>query len=276
MTAYLTLLGAAVELEPGEHLLNDGLSPRKLVQRLARLRGRDAARVTIPEGFQHVQIAERLQQLEICSAAEFRRAVQSADAEGFLFPATYELHVDSNPDKLVAMLVRETQKRLDRLRRQYPGAFERLQREQGWGEREIVTLASIVEKEAAEPEERPTIASVFFNRLLDPTFSPRQMLQSDPTAAYGCVVAPERVPTCATFDGRVTPEMLRDSANAYNTYRRPGLPPGPIANPGESAIAAVLSPAKTPYLFFVAKGGGRHVFSRTFDEHNAAIERARD
>jgi UPF0755 protein len=274
MTAYLALLRPAVKLEPGEHLLNDALSPRKLVQRLARLPGRAAVRAVIPEGWNHLQIAERLEKLEVTTADAFRAA--GAPAEGFLFPATYELNVDTEPRQLIALFERETKKRLERLNRQHPGAFERLRRERGWGEREILTLASIVEKEAATADERPTIASVFYNRLSDPEFVPRQMLQSDPTAAYGCLVAPDQAPSCARFDGRVTPEILRDAANAYNTYRRAGLPPGPISNPGESAIAAVLSPASTPYLFFVARGGGRHVFSRTFEEHNAAIERARE
>jgi len=276
MAAYLALLRPAVKLEPGEHLLNDGLSPRKLVQRLARLPGRATVRAVLPEGWNHVQIGERLEKLEVTTAEAFREAVAVERAEGFLFPATYELNVDTEPHQLIALFERETKKRLERLSRQHPGALERLQRERGWGERELITLASIVEKEAATAEERPMIASVFYNRLSDPAFAPRQMLQSDPTAAYGCLVAPERAPSCTRFDGRVTPEMLRDGANAYNTYRRPGLPPGPISNPGESAIAAVLSPASTPYLFFVARGGGRHAFSRTLDEHNAAIERTRE
>jgi UPF0755 protein len=136
----------------------------------------------------------------------------------------------------------------------------------------VVVLASIIEKEAARSDEKPLIASVFLNRLLDPTFRPLRMLQSDPTASYGCLVQEPAPETCSA--GRPTPAMLRDATNLYNTYRHPGLPPGPISSPGEAAIRAVLSPAKTDYLYFVAQGGGRHRFSRTFSEHRGAIEQS--
>src|SRR5262249_6208505 len=135
-------------------------------------------------------------------------------------------------------------------------------------------LASVVEKEAARSDELPIIASVFFNRLNDPDFQPLRMLQSDPTAGYGCVALPS-IESCKGFTGRVTPAILRDPGNPYNTYRHPGLPPGLIPNPGLAAIEAVLVPAKTDYLFFVAQGDGRHAFSRTLGEHEAAIRRPR-
>ena len=141
-----------------------------------------------------------------------------------------------------------------------------------WGEREILTLASMVEREAARTEERSVIASVFFNRLDSPDFKPHRMLQSDPTAAYGCALHPE-LESCRGGYAHVTPEMLRDAANAFNTYRHPGLPPGPIANPGEAAIIAVLAPANTDFLFFVGNGDGRHTFTRTFEAHEAAVPR---
>jgi UPF0755 protein len=97
------------------------------------------------------------------------------------------------------------------------------------------------------------------------------MLQSDPTAGYGCLLARERIESCSEYTGLVTPAMLRDAANDYNTYKHPGLPPGPIANPSESALEAVIDPPQTPYFFFVAGPGKRHVFSRTFGEHERAI-----
>jgi UPF0755 protein len=98
------------------------------------------------------------------------------------------------------------------------------------------------------------------------------MLQSDPTASYGCLVQQPMPDSCSP--GRPTPAMLRDASNPYNTYRHPGLPPGPISSPGEAAIRAVLTPAATDYLYFVAQGGGRHRFSRTFSEHRGAIEQS--
>jgi UPF0755 protein len=141
--------------------------------------------------------------------------------------------------------------------------------QRGWDEYELLTLASMIEKETNHDDERPIIAGIFFNRLDNPDFRPKKMLQSDPTALYGCLVMPSQIPTCTGYGGKVTPAMLRDPQNPYNTYRHPGLPPGPISNPGEPSIAAVLSPAQTDYLFFVAKNG-RHVFSHNLAEHEAA------
>jgi UPF0755 protein len=141
----------------------------------------------------------------------------------------------------------------------------------GFGKHELLTLASIVEKEAASPKEHGRIASVFYNRLEDPRFLPRRMLQSDPTAGYGCLLAGERLASCRGYTGTVTASMLRDPDNEYNTYKHPGLPPGPIANPSQSAIEAVLDPPDTPYFFFVAGPAKRHVFSRTLAEHEQAI-----
>jgi len=136
---------------------------------------------------------------------------------------------------------------------------------------QLVTLASIVEREARVPEERPTIAGVFFNRLFDPSFTPKR-LQADPTVAYGCLVAGERVPSCREFDGRrITPAMVRDPDNPYSTYKHDGLPPGPICNPGLPSLSAARHPEQHPYFYFVAKGGGRHAFSASLDEHNQNV-----
>jgi UPF0755 protein len=284
MALYIRLSGSTPE--PGPHLLNDALSPRELLQRLARRTSRATSRVTIPEGWHHLQIAQRLDQEQICSLRAFRAAVTdrallaelgvpAASAEGYLFPASYDLGLDSDPKNVVRLLVREAKKRLSRLDSEQGGALLRAQRERRLGEHELVILASIVEKEARHPDERPTIASVFFNRLSDPEFLPQRTLQSDPTAGYGCSVFPEQAPSCKGYSGQITPAMLRDAQNRYNTYRHPGLPPGPICNPGEAAFGAVLSPAKTDFLFFVSRGDGRHTFSRSFADHNAAIERSR-
>lgn len=269
-------------LKPGPHLLRRGLSPAELVARLTRSTPRPVVKVTIPEGFNRFQIAERLEKLEVASARVFLErsedgtrlralGVEAPTAEGYLFPATYELFVDSDPDLLLGTLVREAKRRIDRLLERHPGRLEELARTEGWGEREVLTLASIIEKEAADSREHGNIASVFFNRLHDPSFRPRRMLQSDATAAYGCLVARARIETCHDYRGLVTPAMLRDATNPYNSYKHPGLPPGPIANPSESAILSVLAPPQTPYFFFVAGASKRHVFSRTLSEHERAI-----
>jgi UPF0755 protein len=179
---------------------------------------------------------------------------------------------DSTPSAVVAVLVAEAQKRLLSLQRELHAAFDARQREHGLSVHDVIVLASIVEKEAAKVDEKPLIASVFLNRLADPTFRPLRMLQSDPTASYGCLVQDPPPSSCSP--GRPTPAMLRDSSNVYNTYRRAGLPPGPISSPGEAALRAVLLPAQTDYLYFVTQGGGRHRFSRTFGEHRTAIEQS--
>jgi UPF0755 protein len=269
----------------GVHVVNDALSPRSLFNRLARTFTRPTRKTTLVEGFDVVDVARRLEELEVCPEREFRRAVRDPallselqipgdSAEGYLFPATYELIVNSIADNVVRALVKTTRERLAKIRIGREVAFASLEG-RGFREREILTLASIVEKEAQNPEERSTIASVYFNRLESPAFEPAKMLQADPTARYGCRIAPEEAPSCSSFTGRVTPAMVRDEKNRYNTYKHAGLPPGPIANPGMAAILAVLEPAKTEYLFFVAVGGGRHKFSRTLEEHNRAIREHR-
>jgi UPF0755 protein len=282
-SAYLSVLNAGTKLAVGPHVVRDDLSARELVKRLARSPGRGTAHVVIPEGFNHVQLAERLQQLGVCDAEDFRRAVRdsaqaaslgipASSAEGYLFPATYELLADSTPAAVVTVLVQEAQRRLAKLQAELGAQFAARKAEHGLSPHDVVVLASIVEKEAAKADEKPLIASVFLNRLLDPTFRPLRMLQSDPTASYGCLV--QTPPPASCTPGRPTPAMLRDATNPYNTYRHAGLPPGPISSPGEGALRAVLAPDKTDYLYFVTQGGGRHRFSRTFSEHRGAIEQS--
>lgn len=283
-SAYRRVLNPSLELAVGQHVVRGDLSARELLRRLARAPGRGTAHVVVPEGFNHVQLAERLQALGVCDAEDFRRAVRDSaharelgliadSAEGYLFPATYELLADSTPSAVVRVLVAKAQERLARLQRELAAAFAARKAEHGLSAHEIIVLASIIEKEAGHADEHPLIASVFLNRLSDPNFRPLHMLQSDPTASYGCLVQVPAPASCSP--GRPTPAMLRDGTNLYNTYRHPGLPPGPISSPGEATIRAVLTPATTDYLYFVARGGGRHRFSRTFSEHRGAIEQSR-
>jgi UPF0755 protein len=284
--AYLRLVRPSLALAGGPHLLQDHLSPRDLVQRLARLPARPKAHLTIPEGYNYLQVGQRLQQLGICSARAFQGVatnrklleslrIRGPSAEGYLFPATYSFHVDDDPALVLRRLVGQTRRRLRKLDRLHAGALSRLETQRGWSEHEVLTLASIVERETGHAGERRKVASVYYNRLDDPDFRPLHTLQADPTAGYGCLVEPDAAASCAGYSGRITPAMLRDPDNPYNTYRHPGLPPGPIANPGERSIAAVIDPAHTDYLFFVANGAGGHTFSRTFNEHNAAIRQSR-
>lgn len=277
---YLDVLAPGFRVARGPHLLRGALSPRELAQRLGRLPNRPSVRVTVPEGANYFDIAARLDEKEICRRDDFTRAandralldelaVRAPSAEGYLFPATYDLHVDADPSEIVRKLVGEMRKRVARVQASKAGDGTP---DREVSELELLTLASMIEKESRAADERPLVASVFMNRLADPSFRPARMLQSDPTAAYGCLVAPATAPSCRTFTGRVTPELIRDPENAYNTYRHAGLPPGPIANPGAGAIEAALRPARTDYLYFVADGRGRHRFSKTFEDHRRAIE----
>jgi UPF0755 protein len=291
MAMFLRASGGTGDFVPGPHLLPSGATPWELRRMLSRAPDRPTARVTIPEGFHRFDIAARLEKLHVTGRRAFIAA--SADqglldklgiergftagtesAEGYLFPATYDLPKDSDPREVVTRLVKEGDRRWEALLASRRDGFEALRSTLGWGRREVLTLASLVEKEAAVEEERPLIASVFLNRLLEPSFMPKR-LQSDPTSAYGCVAFPEEAPSCAGFSGKVTPAMNQDAKNRYSTYVRQGLPPGPIANPGARSIEAVLSPAATKYLYFVATGAGRHTFSETLEAHNEAIRRPR-
>ncbi|WP_437683836.1 endolytic transglycosylase MltG [Sorangium sp. So ce131] len=292
MALYLGATGGTEAFVPGPHLLFAGATPRELRQLLTRAEGRPTAKVTIPEGWNRFDIAARLEKLHVAGKKTFLAAtadgallealgierggaVGAESAEGYLFPATYEFALDSDARDVAKRLVGEADRRWSALAAQGKDGLAALQATLGWGRREVLTLASIVEKEAVVEEERPLIASVFLNRLLDPAFRSRR-LQSDATALYGCVASPDEAPSCVGWDGKPTPEVVRDPRNRYSTYAHPGLPPGPIANPGAPSIAAVLAPAATKYLYFVAAGGGRHTFSESLDAHNDAVRKRRD
>jgi UPF0755 protein len=277
---YMRLLGADQRLRSGPVVINRALPLRDLLPRLAVGYGQARVRVAIPEGFTRFEVGARLSRFGVCSAALFEQIgrdpqvlseleIPAASVEGYLFPATYTLPQDSSAESVLREMVRvfreRTRERVARYEQnpdRPPNAFTLHQ---------VVTLASIVEREARQPDERPTIAGVFMNRLTSPDFRPKR-LQADPTVAYGCLVAREHIPSCAEFDGRhITPAMVRDPQNPYSTYRHEGLPPGPICNPGLSALDAAFDPEPHDYFYFVTRGEGRHAFSRSLDEHNARV-----
>lgn len=280
---YRQLFLSAATFEPGEHLVPSGASPRQLIQLLARHLNRPVRKVTIPEGYDSFQIAARLQQQGICPSHAFEAAtLNSAEAqvdvraqsyEGYLYPATYELRLNSDARDVRDKMVAQAKLRFEAVFKASQSSLRALDAELGFGEHEVIVLASIVEKERADLQEAGTIASVFLNRLKDPNFKPYRALQSDPTAGYGCRMRPTP-PSCQGFAGAITPALLRDSSNRYNTYRHAGLPPGPIANPSADVVKQVLEAPDTDYLYFVLGAAGRHVFSRTFAQHRAAIGRS--
>ena len=276
---YLRISGQGSHLVTGTHFMKSRMSPRELARCLTRAPTRPLMSLTIPEGFDQFKTASRLEALSICGAREFLSAaanpqllrelsIVGPSVEGYIFPLTYALPIDSNPETLIAQWVSETRQRVDAIGKLHNQGLLRLREQRGWGEHELLTLASMIEKETHREDERRLIAGVFFNRLDDVDFRPRRMLQSDPTAYYGCLVSANQYAGCSGNPGHVVAAMLRDVQNPYNTYRHAGLPPGPIANPGEAAIAAVMDPEKTDYLFFVARNG-KHVFSRTLVEHDS-------
>lgn len=289
LMAFYLAWSTTTDAVPGEHLLLGGSTPGQLADCLSRAPTRKSAKIVVPEGFHRFSIATRLENAGVTSKQSFLEAssdplllealeVPSApgrgpeSAEGYLFPATYELKLDSSAREVLERMVVESQTRWRRIAGEHADAIARLAQQFGWTRSEIITLASMVEKEAAVDDERAVIAGVFQNRLAFEDFKPK-LLQSDPTSGYGCLAAPSEAPSCAAYEGKITPAMNRDRLNRYSTYTHEGLPPGPIANPGERSILAVLEPTSSRFLFFVATGAGRHRFSETLEEHNRAIQR---
>ncbi len=252
------LRGQAHRLKAGEYRFNDGMTPDVILKKLVS-GDVDYRKFSLPEGYSIFQAAELLEQKGYFSRTEFlgkcrdrtllvRLGVSEASAEGYLYPATYNLSRGGNAEQLIGQMVEQSRKRYAELTANKGGAA-------GLSRHAVVTLASLIEKEAVSGEEKPLISSVFHNRLRI-----GMPLQSDPTAVYGV----------RAFAGKVTRADI-DRPSPYNTYLVKGLPPGPIGNPGADAIEAALRPATTQYLYFVARQDGTHQFSRTLDEHNRAV-----
>jgi UPF0755 protein len=272
-------------VRPGRHLLADDLSPLEIVRRLS---GASTARekVTIPEGFNRFDIARRLQERRVCDRDAFLAATidpallreldLATSAEGWLFPSTYAFAADSDARDVVRRMAGEGKQRFERLQRDV--GVSSVWSTLGLGARELMIVASIVEREAAADDERAIVASVFANRLAGASF-PSHLLQADPTAVYGCLSTAresDAPPSCARWlaagGGKTNAEIQHDPFNRWSTYTHAGLPPTAIANPGERSIAAALQPATTKYLYFVARGGGHHTFSETREAHERAVK----
>ncbi len=278
---WLRATGGTRSVVPGRHLITDDASPREILARLERHPGGGTAHVTFPEGWTRFDMARRLQDKHVVSLRAFLDATADADllaelgiqgdsAEGFLFPSTYDFPLDSEASDVVRRMKREFDRRWDILATSRASSLNDVMASARLDVRELVTLASMVEKEAVADDERPLIASVFLNRLRDPAFKPKR-LECDPTASYGCLVAPEKAASCANFTGKPTAAIEHDPDNPYSTYTHEGLPPGPIANPGAKSLEATMAPASTHYYYFVARGGGRSTFSETYEAHASAV-----
>lgn len=280
-SVYMRMRGLDRHLRQGKVRFRVPMTPEEVARHATTRLGRIQVRLLIPEGFSRFEIAERLEEYGVCAADEFLDATEDAsllasygveanDAEGYLFPDTYEFDDQTRPRRVVERMLANWTRRHEELQEKYAAQLASLK---GWTTHDIVTLASIVEKEAAVPAERARIAGVFWNRLNSKRFLPRRRLQADPTVQYGCMAVPEAAPSCAGYDGRITRAMLDDAENPYNTYRHSGLPPGPISNPGAASIAATINPEEHDYFYFVARGAGQHHFSKTLRQHNIAVRR---
>ena len=217
-------------------------------------------RVTIPEGFNLYQTAQRLERLNVTSSESFLSyafnvsflktiGVDSRSAEGYLFPDTYIFPESSDAREIISIMHRRMQ---GVLRTELAAAAT----SNRFSPHEILTLASLIEKEAAVPSERRLISGVFHNRLAQ-----NWRLDCDPTVRYAA----------KNFDRPITRSQL-NSDSPFNTYRHRGLPPTPICSPGRESIAAALNPERTEYMFFVSRNDRSHVFSRTLAEHNRAVQ----
>lgn len=263
------------QVRAGEYVIPAGTSPPGVLAILTS-RGRDGRVVlTVPEGFTIYHVADRVHELGLVERQDFLDYVQSPEAvaahnirgeslEGYLFPDTYFFAPGVSVESIVGRMVRQhdtvwTQAVGDA----GPERMKILKRTHKLTRRQLVIMASVVEREAVVDEERPVIARVLLNRL-----DKGMRLQVDPTCTYGPDI----------YMAKASPALCKDASSRYSTYVIDGLPPGPIANPGRKSLEAVLMPTTKPdqldYLYFVAKRGGRtHTFSKTYEEHLAAIPR---
>jgi UPF0755 protein len=252
--------GLDKQLKAGYYRLGADLSPEDLLAALVS--GREYLhRLTIPEGYNLKQIAAAAAEAGFGEAEAFLEMVldpavakghdlPGETLEGYLFPDTYLFPADTDHAVIVANMVK-------RFREQFPPQWQARADELKMSVHEVVTLASIIEKETGDPKERPLISSVFHNRL-----KKGMRLETDPTVIYGI----------EEFDGNLKRKHLR-TYTPYNTYKIKGLPPGPIASPGAKALEAALYPAESEYLYFVSRKDTTHQFSTNIKDHNAAVRK---
>ena len=258
----LWVTGSGRRLQAGEYRFDRPVSAREVAGKIAR--GEVYVRpLTFPEGLTYRQMSALYEGKGFGPALEFINAAKrgvlvsavdpdAKDLEGYLFPDTYKLPRSTTAELLVDRMITAFMKTLT------PELLEKAAA-RGLTVRQLVTLASIVEKETGSPDERPLVAAVYANRL-----KIGMGLQCDPTVIY----ALERA---GRYHGNLTRDDLQFDS-PYNTYRYAGLPPGPIASPGRAALEAAASPADVPYLYFVSKNDGSHAFAATLDEHNRNVQ----
>lgn len=254
--------GSISKVKAGEYEVHTAMTPSAVLSKLVRGEVIQYP-ITIPEGYDMYQIGAILEQATVCSKKLFLEkshspaliqslGMEEESLEGYLFPDTYNFPKGLGEEQVIRQMVA-------RFKAVYQSLAQRAE-EMGLRRRDVVILASMIEKEAGDDQERRLISAVFHNRLI------RGMaLQSDPTAIYGAR-------EIRSSNGKITrDDLLRKSP--YNTYVISGLPKGPIANPGLKSLRAVLHPAEVNYLYFVSKNDGTHYFSSSLSEHNSAVAR---
>ena len=247
-------------LKAGELVFSGQLTPREVIGILVKGTVK-LYKLTVPEGFNIYQIAQQVQAAGFGNNEDFiglvtrpglieQLDIKAQTLEGYLFPDTYFFPRHADPRAITITMV-------NRFREIFSDQWRQRADEIGLSVHEVVTLASIIEKETGAAHERELIASVFHNRL-----KKGMRLEADPTVIYGL----------KEFDGNLTRKHL-ETPTPYNTYTIRGLPPGPIANPGKAALEATLYPANSKYLFFVARRDGTHQFSTNLRDHQAAVRK---
>lgn len=260
---YLRYTGVARRVQAGEYLFDKPATPAQVAQRLAR--GDVYFRsITIPEGLTAWETIELLAAKGLGEREEMERLIGHPDLirdldpdaqslEGYLFPETYRFRRGVDSETIIASMVQQFRGKFAKLTALHPLRG-------GWNASSIVTLASLIEKEVKDEKERPLVASVLMNRL-----QRRMPLAVDATIIYAMKLA-------GTWRGNLSrADLVMDSP--YNSYRHQSLPPGPIANPGESSLRAAINPATTDYLFYVSRNDGTHEFSGDYRSHQRAVNR---
>ena len=260
---YLVLTGHAGDLKAGEYLFEGPMTAPQVLEKL--IRGEIYYhKVTVPEGLRSGEIFAAFQREGFGNEEEFHAAFldvsriadldpEATDLEGYLFPDTYYLARDATARQVVDQMVHHHLGL-------WTSEWGRQARSAGLTPRQVVTLASLIEKETGRPEERALISSVFHNRI-----GKGMRLQCDPTIIYALSMR-------SRYRGVITRKDL-DLDSRYNTYLHAGLPPGPIANPGRESLQAALFPERTEFLYFVSMNNGRHTFSTNLQDHSRAVQK---
>jgi len=262
-TRYYRLFFANKKLKAGEYLFDGPLTMRQIIDKLEKGKA-ILYKVTVKEGQWIGETAQIFEAAGLFPASEFIRASRESslvrdidpdadDLEGYLFPDTYMVRRDITAPEMAVLMV-------DHFRQNFGNTFVWRARDIGFNVRQVVILASLIEKETANRDERFLVSSVFHNRMRK-----HMLLDCDSTIVYALKKA-------GSYDGDIRWNDLK-STSPYNTRKHRGLPPGPIGNPGYASLEAALYPENSDYLFFVAKDGNSHYFSKTLAEHNRAVKK---